>query len=237
MCRMIAAVGRFPTERLLEGLLLMAQDRNGLHELNEGKQGKFQHGDGWGVLYREGGELKRHRSTEPCWADPNLDRFSDKEILLLHARRASPDIPVSLENTHPFQHHCCGQNWFFCHNGTVRESLPQFEGLEGTTDSERLFHLLLASYDEHDDLGSFQRVLEGLQDYTALNSFLLNRRYLYLFNLYREHPRYYTLHIHRDERGALISSEPLPGFSGWEALENGTILREKFKGEGFNEAG
>lgn len=226
---MIAAVGRFPTEKLLEGLLLMAQDRNGLHELNEGRQGKFQHGDGWGLVYREGGGLKRYRSTVPCWADPELGRVRDKELILLHARRASPGSAITLENTHPFRNGYRGQDWFFCHNGTVREPLPQFEGLEGTTDSERLFHLLLASYDEHDDLGSLRRVLEGLQDYTALNSFLLNERYLYLFNLYREHPRYYTLHIHRDERGALISSEPLPGFSGWEALENGTVLRVEFR--------
>ncbi|MFQ6117985.1 MAG: hypothetical protein ACE5LQ_06930 [Candidatus Bipolaricaulia bacterium] len=92
MCRMIAAVGRFPAERLLAGLLLMAQDQSGLHELSEGKQGNFQHGDGWGLV---------------C----------------------------------------------------------------------------------------------------------------------RVHPRYYTLHIHHEARGLLISSEPLPGFSGWEALENGTALR------------
>jgi predicted glutamine amidotransferase len=222
---MIAAVGRFPAEKLLEGLLSMAQDRNGLHELNEGKQGQFRHDDGWGLVYREGRGLKRYRSTAPCWADPELERFLDKELVLLHARRASPGSSVTLENAHPFYYHCCGQEWFFCHNGTVREPLPRFEGLEGTTDSERLFRMLLASYDEREDLESLQQVLDNLQDYSALNVFLLGGRYLYLFNLHREHPRYYTLHLYRDDRGLLISSEPLPGFSGWEALENGTILR------------
>lgn len=225
MCRMIAALGKFPAERLLEGLLLMAQDRSGLHELNEGRQGEFRHGDGWGLVYREGDWLKRYRSTLPCWADPELAQFRDKELVLLHARRASPGSAITPENTHPFQYHCCGEDWFLCHNGTIREPLPHLAGLEGTTDSEQLFHLLLSSYDEQDDLESLRRVLDNLQNYTALNAFLLNERYLYVFNLYREHPRYYTLHIHREGSRVLISSEPLPGFNGWDPLGDGTALR------------
>lgn len=147
---------------------------------------------------------------------------------MLHARRASPESPVILANVHPFQAEFAGRRWFLCHNGTLHERLPEFAGLEGTTDSERLLHLLLQNYDEQHDLEGIAAVVGGLRDYTSLNLFLLNDLRLYVLNLYRKHPRYHTLWLGHAEDGLVIASERLNlGETpvDWEPLENGTLLR------------
>jgi len=228
MCRMLVALGDFSGEALLQGLCRTAQDRNELHELNKHRHGEFRHGDGWGSVYRESNELRRYRSLRPCWEDPRLPEFIGKKLVMLHARRASPESPVILANVHPFQAEFAGRRWFLCHNGTLHEQLPEFAGLEGTTDSERLLHLLLQNYDEQHDLEGIAAVVGGLRDYTSLNLFLLNDLRLYVLNLYRKHPRYHTLWLGHAEDGLVIASERLNlGETpvDWEPLENGTLLR------------
>ena len=205
----------------------MAQDRNALHELNEHRRGEFRHGDGWGLVYREHDELHRYRSVRPCWEDPQLPRFADKELVMLHARRASPGSPITLANVHPFQAEFASHRWFFCHNGTLHDPLPEFKGLEGTTDSERLLHLLLRDYDEQHDLESIVAVVGRLRHYSSLNFFLLSDHRLYVLNLYQERPRYYTLWLGCTANGLLVSSERFdPGMAvDWEPLGNRTLLR------------
>jgi len=141
----------------------------------------FEHADGWGIAAHggvgpavpeaAGWTLERH-------ADPAHDglrfRAAAARIaattVLAHVRRATVG-KVALENTHPFRH----AGWAFLHNGTVpyfaeiRDELlaelpaAQRAAIAGDTDSEHLFHLILARHAEAPErplLVSLQQTLE-----------------------------------------------------------------------------
>lgn len=112
-------------------------------------------GDGFGVGWYDGRERPGiFRSTEPAWNDPNLRELAEHAWtgnLFAHIR-ASTGSPVQLTNCHPFRH----GRWLWMHNGGLaefdryrRELLLAvdpvlFNGIQGSTDSEVLFHLALS---------------------------------------------------------------------------------------------
>lgn len=221
MCRMIAAAGRFSVKPLIAGLRTMASNRNPAYRHEFSVRGSaFVHDDGWGAVWRHGDALAATRRERPCFDDPALDELVGLRTdgLLLHARRGTGDAGVGPENTHPFVHALSGVQWAYCHNGTVRDvaslrRLPDAVPLGGT-DSERLFHHLLAGHDPGDPLGSLASSLDAVRDFTCLNGFLLSP--CDLFFLARaepgtERPAYYTLWRGVGDGFALVSSEPLPG--------------------------
>ena len=92
-------------------------------------------------------------SVEPAWHDRNLREIAQavrSPMFLCHVRAAAAP-PIQQTNCHPFRH----GRWLFMHNGsiaefrTVKRDLllsvdPEFfPGIQGTTDSELLFHLAL----------------------------------------------------------------------------------------------
>src|SRR5262245_19017695 len=94
------------------------------------------------------------RSTTPAWNNANLASLASvavSECILAHVRAASPGIPVTETNCHPFSH----GRYAFMHNGAiggfqaVRPSLLQavsdatFPVIQGSTDSELMFALFL----------------------------------------------------------------------------------------------
>jgi predicted glutamine amidotransferase len=109
-----------------------------------------------------------YRSANPAWGDANLREISAqvKSGLFLAHIRAATGTPVQQTNCHPFRH----GNWIFVHNGYVdqyksihRELLlgvsPElFTNIEGTTDSELLFHLALTFGLAEDPLPALERM-------------------------------------------------------------------------------
>jgi len=103
--------------------------------------------------------------------------------------------------------------------------VERFPEVEGDTDSERYFHLLLNNLDESHPVASIDRALSSLKNYTSLNAFLLNENRFYAINRFSKSPLYYTLHLHQGEEGALLSSEPLLDVAlDWNPLTNGTVV-------------
>ena len=111
------------------------------------------HRSGWGIGYFVDGRPVRVRSTRPAGDDPKYleaARAAVSITIIGHVRQASVGA-VSEANTHPFVH---GRS-LFCHNGTVQgfgtnpEPLKRLipahlrDRIEGETDSEHLFHVLL----------------------------------------------------------------------------------------------
>jgi len=114
-------------------------------------------GDGFGVAWYVP-ELSPKpavfRSITPAWNNANLAslaRVTVSECILAHVRAASPGLPVTETNCHPFSH----GRYAFMHNGAiggferVRRPLLQsltdeaFPVVQGTTDSELMFALFL----------------------------------------------------------------------------------------------
>lgn len=224
---MVAAIGNFPKARLLEEFARMAKDQNECHEHNKGEQGTYKHDSGWGVVYKVDLGYKLYKAPVPCWSDPEFTRIGKRQIFLIHARKASPGYGSNLVNTHPFQKQRKGTTWYFCHNGTINDSvLPHCENLEGETDSERFFNLLLERYDESNDMKSLATTIRSFNNYTSLNFLLSNGKFLYAACCYQKYPRYYTLKLHQDDKYLIVSSERLGRLTtGWEAIENGLILK------------
>ncbi|HEY5135918.1 MAG TPA: class II glutamine amidotransferase [Candidatus Nanopelagicales bacterium] len=113
-------------------------------------------GDGFGFGWYTGepdDDPATFHSVEPAWHDRNLREIARavrSPLFLCHVRAAAGP-PIQRTNCHPFRH----ERWLFMHNGSIadfrsvkRDLLllvdPElFTGIQGTTDSEILFHLAL----------------------------------------------------------------------------------------------
>jgi predicted glutamine amidotransferase len=109
--------------------------------------------DSWGIGFYQGEVLLQRRPKAPT--DPvdfyAVSRALRTDAIIGHARAGTVGKPKN-ENTHPFRF----RSWLFAHHGsipgfeTVREPLlalvPDFlrRNIRGQTDSEHLFHLVLA---------------------------------------------------------------------------------------------
>jgi glutamine amidotransferase len=134
-------------------------------------------GDGFGLgWYGVGDGPGVFRSVAPAWGDVNLRHLAShiESPLFISHIRATSGTAVQENNCHPFRH----GRWLFVHNGvingfrTLRRELmlavdPElFPDIQGTTDSEVVFHLALTFGLEQDPLGALERAL-GLVEATA----------------------------------------------------------------------
>ena len=110
--------------------------------------------DAWGLGFYQGGEVLLQRRPKPP-TDPvdfySLVKDLRTDVIIGHVRQGTVGKPKN-ENTHPFRF----RSWLFAHHGTV----PHFDGvrdellravpdflrrnIRGQTDSEHLFHVMLA---------------------------------------------------------------------------------------------
>ncbi len=222
-CRMLIGIGVLPVKELLDGFLLMAQNRNEEHEYSG--RDSFNHGDGWGYVIGRGGKLKSYRQVAPCWEDPEyLSLYhASVDLILLHARRASPMLPVDLYSTHPFKM----GGWYFCHNGTIYD--PDFRN---GSDSKKLFCKILGNIALLGDVvAAIRETASMVKSYTALNLILLGMGKAYVLNRYsreeqHRHPEYYTMKYIETRDYIVVSSERLKTLDGdWRKLGNGALLQ------------
>jgi glutamine amidotransferase len=132
-------------------------------------------GDGFGLgWYRTGSTPALYRSVSPAWADPNLRELAaqiDSPLFMAHVR-AAIGSPVQETNCHPFRH----DNWLFVHNGFIagfrelrRELMfaidPElFPNVQGSTDTEVVFHLALTHGLEEDPIGALERTVGAIEE-------------------------------------------------------------------------
>jgi glutamine amidotransferase len=115
-----------------------------------------KHPHGWGIAYYLTAQRDPHviKSMESAFTDERFRRVSSfltSHAVIAHVRKATVG-ELSEQNTHPFS----WNGWTFCHNGTIfgfdeiqdrmRERIhPRFLAeIEGTTDSETFFYLVLS---------------------------------------------------------------------------------------------
>ena len=167
MCRWMAWLGQpVPIEELLfntpHGIVDQAlHARMGAEPTN---------GDGFGLGWYGHGEVPAvYRSVAPAWSDANLREIAahvDSPLFITHVR-AAIGSPVQQTNCHPFRH----GRWLFVHNGylaelaQVRRDLmlaidPElFADVQGSTDTEVVFHLALTLGLEEDPIGALERTV------------------------------------------------------------------------------
>ena len=219
-------------------------------------------GDGFGLGWYGGGEGPAvYRNLAPAWGDENLRELSahvESPLFLAHIR-ATTGTAIQQTNCHPFRH----GRWLFVHNGVLagfsamRRDLmlavdpSLFSNIEGSTDSEVLFHLALSFGLEDDAIGAFERAIGvveataerhgvknavqasmGLSDGERLWAFRYSteRQSRTLFSssdaaaVRRLHPENPRLQRLQDEDRVVVS-EPLADLPGvWESIEESTVL-------------
>lgn len=111
-------------------------------------------GIGWYHAQRES-EPFTYKNTLPIWSDinlPNLSRYIESGCVIANIRSATPGQAVDLSNCQPFRY----EHLLFTHNGFIqhfRQTLYRairdrindttYQSIDGTTDSEHIFALLI----------------------------------------------------------------------------------------------
>jgi predicted glutamine amidotransferase len=167
MCRWLAYSG---SPVLLEELLYGRQNSLIVQSLHSRLGAEETNGDGFGLGWygKQEGPAVFH-SVEPAWNDRNLRELAGHIVspLVFAHIRASTGSPVQQTNCHPFRH----GRWLWMHNGfvdgfqSVKRDLavaidPRlYPEIEGTTDSELLFHLALTFGLEDDPPRAVERTI------------------------------------------------------------------------------
>jgi predicted glutamine amidotransferase len=167
MCRWLAYSG---SPVLLEELLYGRQNSLIVQSLHSRLGAEETNGDGFGLgWYGKQESPAVFHSVEPAWNDRNLRELAGhitSPLVFAHIR-ASTGSPVQQTNCHPFRH----GRWLWMHNGfvdgfhSVKRDLavaidPElYPEIEGTTDSELLFHLALTFGLEDDPPRAVERTI------------------------------------------------------------------------------
>ena len=151
MCRWLAYSGN-PVS--LEDLLYTPKHSLIVQSLHSQMGAEETNGDGFGIGWYGAGDTPGvYHGIEPAWNDRNLHDLAQhvRSPLLFAHIRASTGGAVQETNCHPFRH----GRWLFMHNGMIRDfhkvkrdlvleiSPELYPNIEGSTDTEVLFHLAL----------------------------------------------------------------------------------------------
>jgi predicted glutamine amidotransferase len=174
ICRWLAYSG---SPVLVEELLYNRKNSLIVQSLHSRLGAEETNCDGFGLgWYGEQDTPGVFRSIEPAWNDRNLRELSrqlSSGLVFAHIR-ASTGSPVQQTNCHPFRH----GRWLFMHNGfldgfhdTKRDLVlavdpALYPEIEGTTDTELMFHLALTFGLEDDPPQAVARMV-GLVEATG----------------------------------------------------------------------
>ncbi|MEM8672460.1 MAG: ergothioneine biosynthesis protein EgtC [Cyanobacteria bacterium P01_G01_bin.67] len=132
--------------------------------------------DGFGIGWYDDAKLHNspytYKNVLPIWNDanlPQLGQYIKSSCYLGYVRSATSNLSVDMINCQPFSH----QNLLFIHNGfiddfrqtlyrPIRNKLHDFayQRIEGTTDSEHIFALIVNELETDSNL-SLQQALEN----------------------------------------------------------------------------
>jgi len=133
-------------------------------------------GDGFGIAWYpdDTEELGVFKEVSPAWNSRNLRslaRVTRSRCLLAHIRAATPGLPVTQLNCHPFS----WQRLSFMHNGTVGGFLrlkhrlvkgleeQTFLDIEGSTDSEHVFAVVKEAWVAAEEMPPLERLATALR--------------------------------------------------------------------------
>ena len=161
MCRFAVYMG----EPLLMSTLTTQPEHSIIHQSFASREREEPlNGDGFGIAWYAP-EITHQpalfKSIKPAWGNMNLQHLAPvikSHCMLAHIRAASPGLPVTELNCHPFSWH----DMSFMHNGNVggfakikrglleKLSDESFHWIKGSTDSEHLFALFIEYFQSHD---------------------------------------------------------------------------------------
>lgn len=160
---------------LIEELLFKPEHGLVEQSLHSRMGAETTNGDGFGVGWYGVGEGPGvYRSISPAWSDPNLRHLAahiETPLFLAHVR-ATSGTAVQETNCHPFAH----EGWLFVHNGLINEfhavrrdlmmalDAGSFAAIQGSADSEVIFHLALGFGLEGDPIGALESAIGFVEE-------------------------------------------------------------------------
>jgi glutamine amidotransferase len=175
-------------------------------------------GHGWGCAWWDHGAWRVHRSIVPIWED-RLDTFPTTRVLVAHARSAFRNEGIAVENNMPFVE----GDTAFVFNGELRGVRIAEAGRIG---AEKLFRFLLrlGATRGPDEARRGVAVVTGRTRYVRAMNYVMARGPTFLVcSRFNEDPGYFTMHVRQTPTGLMVSSDPLPGESGWEPFPEGAV--------------
>lgn len=231
MCRHLAHLGPPIT---LESLVLAAP-----HSLqDQARHARFQrdgsrNADGFGIGWYDRSirpEPARHRTAKPIWDDASFASFAGlvrSSAIVAAVRHASPGMPIEESGSAPFT----ADEWLFSLNGFVvdfhegvgdelrsRVSERRLSGIEGVTDSEVLFGLVL------DQLDAGASPADALAHTVKLAEDVSTGR---LNLLLSDGERVVATAVGNslfELDGTIVASEPLDDRPGWKQLPDRSLV-------------
>ncbi len=249
MCRLLAYLG---SPVYLESLLynhehsLITQSYQP-QEMNSGTVNADGFGVGWYHAQKDT-EPFTYRSTLPIWNDtnlPSLSRYVESECVVSYVRSATAGQALDLSNCQPFQR----ERLLFIHNGKIdkfRQTLYRlirsqlsdeiYQWVNGTTDSEHIFALMLNELQSnpgksleqamHLTLLKLKDLVEHHETYTLANLVVSDGNRLVASRFSTKTPSASLYWLQNDPtfpNSVIIASEPL--FKGnWNSFPENSIL-------------
>jgi len=227
MCRMIGFAAYEPVDASPFLAALSALSRSG--NLVEGWERRpgGNHPDGWGIAYREAGEMKLLRGGMPANADP---MFSEARVttdrFIGHVRYASNTATVNAGNAHPF----LLSGTALAHNGTFRGRIGEEASRRNVSDTLVFLEILSSRWGEP----TFPRLRDALAEilgdaalvgeYSAANLLIASGESLFALRNFRRNEGYYTLYLKATPGRPVAASEMLDDGPGWRLLDNGELV-------------
>jgi predicted glutamine amidotransferase len=212
------------------------------------------HSDGWGMAWYDDAAADIRKSLGRADREPEFARLAHQplgDLGLVHLRWATPGLPVSDRNTHPFRY----GPYTLAHNGAIHpqarlgEMLPPewARQLGGTTDSEKYFLQLMWRLDERDGdmvaaIADTAADIDRRFEPNSLNAILLSPEKLYAISWYHpakvpaeqlrlrgygdrpdEVAAYFHLAYRATADAVVVASSGWP-MPGWTPLPRGHVL-------------
>ncbi|MEH6403489.1 MAG: class II glutamine amidotransferase [Sneathiella sp.] len=241
MCRWFAYIG---VPRIIENLVYEGDYSLSAQAMHSNKAKLGLHGDGGGLgWYSRSKEPGLYRNPGPAWSDPNLrelTRHVESHIFFAHVR-ASTGAPNVFVNCHPFR----SGEWLFMHNGQIGDyprirrelegllSEECYNALQGTTDSELLFHLMITNGLKEDPKSALRKTVDqvessrkrkGIQQAFRATFAITNGKSLWALRWSSDHMAP-SLYKSGDPTSMLVVSEPLDeDISSWQEIAPSSLL-------------
>ncbi len=198
------------------------------------------HDDSWGLALSNGSTATVTKKAETAALSSSFQetvQSANSHGGLLHFRWASPGLPVTDANAHPFTY----QDIAFIHNGALSpydavKSLvaPKFAELQqGETDSEQFFLYLLTEIERLGFIDGVKTCMRNIKTnfkYSSINSMIINSEYLIVTSEHNPNNKpdwadeiYYELRYRLDDNGIAVASS---GWNqeGWTLMNNHQML-------------
>jgi len=156
---------------------------------------------GWGIAWFDGKRWNIYKEPRPLFQSSRAEELIKQvygRIVVSHVRKATHG-GETMENTHPWLY----RGWVFAHNGIIDEKRlldllkSEYRDLEGSTDSERFFHLIIQEIDKlGDPIKGIKSAVDKVKyiEFSSLNFIASDGKRLYALRYAAERENYYTLY-------------------------------------------